>query len=184
MEKMLKLHKFLRILETVFSKILEKFFLFPEIDQEIKKSMGDLEDFLFGFFKECLSNIEALVKETKEKNEKILDLNQKLEEIKGQFSNQMNDHIKKINESTEAQFKKILKKTSLNEIYYNYENQKLEKEIEVLRSALQSCEKNHNIEEVLEKFNNFKEKSDEKIKELSINIQKKDLIKPWKWHGK
>lgn len=175
LEKMLNLHKFLKILQNFLMKIIGKF-SFQETDQEIKKNISEFEDFLCIFFKECLSNFESLTRESKQKSEKIIELNQSLEEKRIQFSSQLTDHVRKINESTEAQFKKIHKKSTLNDIYNSFENQKLEKEIEILKGALITYERTHNIEEVIEKFRRFRENAEEKIQEFTLNTQKKEAL--------
>ena len=175
LEKKLNLHKFTKIFESFLGKILSKFSLM-EIDQEFKKNISDYEDFLCIFFRECLANFESISKESKQKSEKIAELNKILEEKKLQFSSQISEQIKKINESAEAQYKKIYKKTNLSEIYNSFENQKLEKEIEILRGALLTYERTHNIEEVIEKFHKFRETAEEKIQEFTMNTQKREAL--------
>jgi len=175
-EKLINLPKFTKNLENFLLKITEKLSVFPEFYQEIKRNTDEIEEFLYKSFKEAFASFESLVQENKEKSERILSLNKAFEEKKLHYSSEINEYFKKVNELAEDQYKKVHKKTSLNEIYTNFEKQKLEKEVDLLRNSLKTVEQSHNVEEIIEKFRIFKGKTDQNIEELSTNNQKKEVL--------
>lgn len=175
LEKTFNFKRFTAMLESIFNKILSKISFFSEIDKEISTNIYGLEDVLFGFFKEFCGIYENLIKRIEENNEKINNLMKVIEEQKKKFSNKINDYFVNLNISTEQQYKKIHNKASLNELYTNLENQKLEKEIEILRNSLKVYEKSHNVDQVLQDFNQYREENEKKIEDFSVNIRKKDL---------
>lgn len=176
LERLITFDKLAKTLEKFFNKSLFKSIFIGELDQEIKGGISNLEESICLVLKEFSILYEKLLRESQEKSEKLFSLSNKFEELKSHFSTRINEYFMNINSSAEQQYKKVHNKTSLNEIYANIENQKLEKEIDILMNSLKAFEKSHNIDQVSQEFSEYRENSEKDREDLRQTIQKKDLL--------
>lgn len=177
METLINLPKLIKTLENIFTKIHSKLIFIPDvIDSEIISNISELDDLLFCMIKDILKGFENIIEENSDNNKKISQLTKSMENSKSYMAYQINDYFKMLNNTTEQQYKKIHKKTELNDLYANFENQKLEKENEILLTSLKLYENTHNIEDLVTTFKDYRKTSEEKIQELTLKLQKKELF--------